>query len=533
MHYGNKMIILHQIYRKFYFFLILSLVGSFTIYGQLNTYNVLDWDAVKDGSKLTSSAIQGAIDAAHKAGGGEVYIPPGTYLCTTLYLKDNVTLTVSAGATILASPNIEAYPQRPWKDKLRYERAPYHLIHIDSAENVTVQGMGVIDGNGSQFWKDYDPANDPQWIMAKEHRLSTMFQVEHSRNVTITDVTMIAGGAWTLHVYNSNLIKIDRINIENNLFAPNGDGIDISGSSDVTVSNCNIRTCDDGICLKTTGDSFECKRIAVINNIIECSCAALKIGNESFRDISQVTFTNNIVYNASRGLGIYAEGGGTISDITVSNLIVDTKAPLIYNRPVQISLREKKDKNGNIYASGKYYYDAFHSPEGREPAIRNILIQNLIAQTEGRILITAEPGRMIENLTFRDVTITYPYIEDPVRYKDRMKSMQFPHQNPDAVTATAAFVVENTKNFVLDNLVLNWPETETIPEDWMLTPRIANGTFDKFYPDYSTARQASFSAVYGKGLEGGYIRIPLAESSDPSEEKIKLESSSIKVIELD
>lgn len=196
-----------------------------------------------------------------------------------------------------------------WGDKIKYERASYHLIMIDSAKNVTVTGMGTIDGNGEVFWKDYDPKNDPQWIMAKDRRLSTMFQVEYSKNVTIQDVSMIAGGSWTLHVYNSDLIKIDKININNNLFAPNGDGIDISGSSDVTVSNCNIRTCDDGICLKTTGDSFECRRIAVTNNIIECSCAALKIGNESFRDISQVTFTNNIVYNSSRGLGIYAEGG--------------------------------------------------------------------------------------------------------------------------------------------------------------------------------------------------------------------------------
>ena len=440
--------------------------------GRLNIHH---FGAVGDGKTLNTTFIQAAIDSAFANGGGEVYVPPGVFLSGTVFLKSNVSLHVSAGATILGSPNIEDYKPMTWGHNV--DRQPYHLIVADGAENVNISGQGTIDGNGPAFWKDYDPMQYPQWILAKDKKISPMMEIVDSKNVTITDVTLKTGGGWTLHIYNSSMVKVDRINILNDLFAPNGDGIDITGSSDVTVSNCIIKTCDDAICLKTTGDSNECKRVVVSNNVIECSCAALKIGNESFRDIAQVSFTNNIVYNSSRGFAIYAEGGGTIEDITVSNLIIDTKAPLIYNRPIQIMLREIKESNGNIYGGSVVNSDKSYSVEGRQPAVRNILIQNVIAKTEGRIMITAEPGREIENLTFRDIQIDYPYIEDPVRYKDQMKSKQFPHENPGAVIATAAFVVENVQNFVLDNLTVNWPESDSIPSDWKLTPRMAEWDF--------------------------------------------------------
>lgn len=490
-------------------------------------FNIKNFGAIGDGKTLNTRSIQEAIDSAFALGGGQVYVPSGVYLSGTLFLKSNVSLYVSAGATILGSPNIEDYAPMKWGHNI--DRQPYHLIVGDGAENIQIMGQGTIDGNGPAFWKDYDPADYPQWILAKDKKISPMMEIVDCKNVTITDVTLKTGGGWTLHIYNSELVKVDRINILNDLFAPNGDGIDITGSSDVTVSNCIIKTCDDAICLKTTGDSKECKRVVVSNNVIECSCAALKIGNESFRDIAQVTFSNNVVYNSSRGFAIYAEGGGTIEDITVSNLIVDTKAPLIYNRPIQIMLRESRESNGNVYGSSIVNSDKHYDTNGRQPAVRNILIQNVVVKTEGRIMVTAEPGREIENITFRDIQIDYPYIEDPVRYIDKMKSNQFPHENPAAVTAEAAFVIENVKNLVLENIHIDWPQTKAVPEEWAIPVRIANGSFSKFTPDYSNARQTEFSVLYGRGIRGGYIDTPLAESSSKTKQVFDLKNSSIKI----
>lgn len=488
-------------------------------------FPVTDYGARGDSLSLDTEAIQTAIDAAATNGGGRVTVPPGVYRCGTLFLKSNVTFEVMNGARILGSPNIEDYTPLTWGHNK--DRQPYHLIVIKDADNVTVEGGGTIDGNGPAFWQDFDPDELPMWIMAKDEKISPMFEVENSTNVHIRDVLLTTGGGWTLHLYNSEQVQVRGIKIINNLFSPNGDGIDITGCTDVTISDCIIKTCDDAICLKTTGDSKECKRVAVSNNIIQCSCAALKVGNESFRDISQVTFSNNVVYGSNRIFALYAEGGGTVENITVTNTVGDTRSPFIYNRPIHISLMERKDADGHVYASGIYNSDRYFDVEGRQPRLRNITISNFQAETEGRILITAEPGRMIENLTLRDVYLKYPMIEDPVPNVERAKSRQFSPMNPDAKIARAALVAENVRNLVVDNFNVDWPEEETTPAPWRHPKRIANGTLDAFYPDYDRARQTEFSAVWGRNLQGGYIHAPLASPSSAAKSKMDIKNSSI------
>ena len=492
-----------------------------------NVYYVTDFGAKADTSFLSTAAIQKALDAATEAGGGKVVVTPGTYKIGTIVLKSNTTLEIMSGATLLGSPNLDDYIEMEWGHNK--DRQPYHLITARDAENVEISGGGIIDGNGPAFWLDYDPANDPQWVKAKDLKVSPMAEIKNCKNVRIKDVEMRTGGGWTLHLYDSDHVQVQGVRILNNVFAPNGDGIDITGCFDVTISDCIIKTCDDAICLKTTVDSRECKRVVVSNNVIECLCAALKIGNETFRDISQVTFSNNIVYNSSRAFAIYAESAGTIEDITVNNLICDTKAPLIYNRPIHLSLYLPEPGAGGRNGDWMHKEQKQWDYEGREPRLRNISISNVISKTEGRILIAAEEGRYIENLTLRDITMTYPFIEDPRPNVEKAKSSQFSPMNPDAKVARAALVAENVKNMVVDNMTINWPLTNTIPRDWQHKKRIANGTFDEFELNYSAARQTEFSAIWGRGLVGGYINTPESKASDKSMPRFDIKNSSIAV----
>ena len=66
-------------------------------------YNVRDFKAAGDGRVKDTGAIQKAIDAASAAGGGTVFVPNGVYLCGTIQLRDNVTLHLAEGATLLGS----------------------------------------------------------------------------------------------------------------------------------------------------------------------------------------------------------------------------------------------------------------------------------------------------------------------------------------------------------------------------------------------------------------------------------------------
>ena len=44
-------------------------------------FNVRDFGATGDGVTKDTAAVQRAVDAASSAGGGEVLLPKGTYLC--------------------------------------------------------------------------------------------------------------------------------------------------------------------------------------------------------------------------------------------------------------------------------------------------------------------------------------------------------------------------------------------------------------------------------------------------------------------
>lgn len=44
-------------------------------------YDVREFGAVGDGKALDSPAINAAIKAASEAGGGQIYVPAGTYRC--------------------------------------------------------------------------------------------------------------------------------------------------------------------------------------------------------------------------------------------------------------------------------------------------------------------------------------------------------------------------------------------------------------------------------------------------------------------
>jgi hypothetical protein len=99
--------------------------------------SVADHGAKADGKTDDRAAIQAAVDAVAKAGGGVVLFPPGKYLVgDVVILKPNITY-FGYGATTLRPPN-----QGKWANTFRQEK---YSSDVDSAPLV-VQGF-TMDGN--------------------------------------------------------------------------------------------------------------------------------------------------------------------------------------------------------------------------------------------------------------------------------------------------------------------------------------------------------------------------------------------------
>lgn len=76
----------------------------------------------------------------------------GTFVCGTLYLKSNVALEITNSATLLASPDIADYGTDTHHNRYRNEPELHRcFLFAQDAENVTICGSGVIDGNAAAF----------------------------------------------------------------------------------------------------------------------------------------------------------------------------------------------------------------------------------------------------------------------------------------------------------------------------------------------------------------------------------------------
>ena len=93
--------------------------------------------APADGVTPATPALQKAVDDLSASGGGTLVVPPGAYVTASLRLKDNVTLRLSKGATLLGSTNAADYA-----------RSLFAVVGAVDAKRVAIEGEGVVDGRG-------------------------------------------------------------------------------------------------------------------------------------------------------------------------------------------------------------------------------------------------------------------------------------------------------------------------------------------------------------------------------------------------
>ena len=349
--------------------------------------------AVGDGKVKDTLAVQRAIDTCAAAGGGVVYLGPGTYLCGTIVLKSNVTLYLEAGATILGSPDIKDYQ-------------PNHLIFASGAQNVGLAGPGKVDGQGSAFWVHTPRAPIPEnklwsdavhldWTHTPKHP-SPMVEFENCTDVRISDVFLCNAPGWTLRPFDCDRVIIQGIVIKNPVYGPNTDGIDPTGCQDLLISDCIIDTGDDAICLKSeslNGNPVRLsKNIVVTNCVLTSCCNGFKFGTTTFGGFENITFSNSVICNdevplPSRliaGIQLSAVDGGWVDGVVITGIQMRrVRSP--------ICLRRGTRHTNNV------------TPQN---GMRGIVIDGLHA-TDAILTssITGLPGLQVEDVRLSDIRI--------------------------------------------------------------------------------------------------------------------------------
>ena len=304
-------------------------------------FNVRDFGAKGDGVVKDTAAVQNAIDAASAAGGGEVLLPRGIYLCGSVFLKSGVDFHLAEGATLKGSPDpvdynaVDVCPQNWGQPGTGDNISGAHLLLCIEQNNVTLRGPGKIDGNVGAFLKMPDGSHPPHKLKIPWRPGQMVWFVE-SRKISIRDIEIADAPYWSCFIYGCEDVIVENASIHTvrEPHTYNGDGLDIDSSRRVRVTGCNISTADDAITFRAAGQGRlkkdgPCSDVAVSNCTFSSDCNAIRLGvgngairNCSFRDIK----VKNTRY-AVNAVGSWSlpEHGVDISCVSFENLEIDAK----------------------------------------------------------------------------------------------------------------------------------------------------------------------------------------------------------------
>ena len=342
-------------------------------------FNVRDYGATGNGVTLDTRAIQTAVNACSKAGGGTVYFPTGTYLSGTIFLDSNVTLFIDTGAILLGSTDLKDYPvtvpsYRSYTDNYTDKS----LIYGEDLRNISIIGRGVIDGQGDAFSGQYKVR-------------PYMIRIIECQNITIRDITIRNSPMWVQHYLACENVNIDGITVHSKV-NHNNDGIDIDSCEKVRISNCEINSGDDAIVLKSTSDRF-CRDVTITNCVLSSRCNALKLGTESNGGFQNITITNCTIYDTGLcGIALELVDGGAFNQVNVSNITMNNVNGAIF---IRLGNRARPFKNG--------------MEKPGMGSLRNVIISNVQATNVDSIgcSITGLPGHPVENVLLENVRINF------------------------------------------------------------------------------------------------------------------------------
>lgn len=328
-------------------------------------FNVRDYGAAGNGQTLDTQAIQAAIDACERQGGGTVFFPSGKYVSGSIFLRSHITLQLDAGAMLWGSEAPADYPiiDSRWEGIEQPTHAP--LIAGCDLTNIAVIGRGIIDGRGAPWWQCFQAGT-------LDYPRPRLISFVNCKNVLIENITAVNSPSWTIHPIRCANVTVNQVTIINPADSPNTDGINPDSCSDVRISNCYVSVGDDCITIKSGSEAEDpdkrvpCTNVAITNCIMAHGHGGVVIGSETSGGVRNVAISNCVFIGTDRGIRLKSRRGrgGVVEDVRITNIVMtDVLCPFTMNLYYACGVRgnaEVSDKRPHPITDGTPRFRRIH-----------------------------------------------------------------------------------------------------------------------------------------------------------------------------
>jgi polygalacturonase len=352
------------------------------------TFNVRDFGAQGDGHTKDTAALQKALDACARAGGGTVVVPAGIYLTGSIVLGTQTTLKLEARASLMGCPDIEDYPLVRVRWEGEFADGHRALISAEKANHIAILGPGSIFGPPISLSALRNP------------RGPALIELTDATAVVLDGFTTQYQRLWSIHLLFCQNLTARNLVIRS--INSNGDGIDVDSCQDVLIERCDINTGDDAIALKS-GRGLAAARLGrPTENVVIKDCtlvssifAGIGFGSEMSGGIRNVRLENCTIAGRQNGILFKSRDGrgGYFENITGENLTVVNSPTFLAIDLLKKGIQASDPVPGAIEQWARVHQIRFH----------HIRVSNVAALVLARNIPAERP---IDGLSLEDITGT-------------------------------------------------------------------------------------------------------------------------------
>ena len=360
-------------------------------------FNITSFGAVGNGTTVNTQAIEKAIGACEKAGGGEVLAPAGKFLTGPLVLGSNMNFHLSRGAEILMSTDPRNYIAVGKQRNVGHPGYRNCIVAVH-AHDIAITGHGIIDGQGQAWWPRYRKQPGHKHPPKLPHR-PFMVVLENCTRVLVKNVHLENSPMFHLVPNECRDVIIDHVTITAPINTPNTDACDPSGWN-YYITRCTFNEGDDCIAIKASARNGtpahpSCENFLITHCTFEHG-HGMSVGGQTNGCLKYVVVRDCTFDHTHRGVRLKAGPGyGGLSEylwyqkLTMRNV----RLPVFIN-----SFYPKKPKTPSQVPPLRTHRDL--------PVWKHVYFENITSVNSphaGRI--SALPGLPAEDIVFSNVHI--------------------------------------------------------------------------------------------------------------------------------